>query len=247
MAETNDLLEKFTVNLSQAQKYHLVPFCATCLVYFTLYMPFWGYPPETLGSVFFKILPIFSLYFYVTCASKEFKGSITKKEDLIPKENRSGYFQMALLFSSLGDACLVWRKLLFVPGLLSFAVAQGMYFKGLEEDAKASRTKTLFILLGLSVFMFLKDGIDSYILTVLVGLYLTLIFAMGWRATARYEAEESKAAFLGCIGALLFIFSDFIIAVDKWCFMVPCASFLIMTSYYVAQLCLALSTTKDLQ
>lgn len=240
-----EIPEQFSFHLSREQKMHLVPFFATWLIYYVLYMPFWGYPPETLGSAFFKILPVISLCFYVISASNDFKG-LPKTRDWIPRDDRAKHFLFALLFSCIGDAFLVWRELLFVPGLLFFAFAQGLYFMGLEGSSNKSRTRELFILAGLDIFLFIQSGISSYILSLLVGMYITLIFAVGWRATARYESEGSKAGFAGCVGALLFIFSDFIIAIDKWCFTVPFAPSVIMTSYYLAQLLLSLSTTQDL-
>ncbi|XP_053397172.1 lysoplasmalogenase-like protein TMEM86A [Mercenaria mercenaria] len=240
-----EIPEQFSINLSREQKMHLVPFFATWLIYFVLYMPFWGYPPETLGSVFFKVLPIISLCYYVISTSNGFKG-FPKKDELIPDDDRARHFLFALLFSAVGDACLVWRELLFVPGLLSFAIAQTLYCKGLNGASEKSRTKDLFFLLGLDIFLIIQSGISSYVLSALVGMYIALIFAVAWRATARYELEGSKAAFAGCAGALIFIFSDFIIAVDKWCFHVPFAPSMIMSSYYIAQLFLSLSTSKDL-
>ena len=240
-----EIPEQFTITLTRDQKLHLVPFFATWLIYFFLYMPVWGYPAETLGSVFFKILPILSLCFYVISAANDFKG-LPKKNELIPDDHRARYFLFALLFSSLGDACLVWREALFVPGLLLFAVAQFLYFKGLEDSVTKSRTKVLFTLLGIDVYLIIQSGINSYLLSALVGMYCALIFSMAWRATARYESEGSKAALTGCAGALAFTFSDFLIAVDKWGFTVPFAPSMIMSSYYIAQLLLSLSTTKEL-
>lgn len=208
-------------------------------------MPFWGYPPETLGSVFFKILPIISLCYYVISVANDFK-TLPKTDNLIPDDHRARHFLFALLFSSAGDACLVWREIMFIPGLLFFAVAQVMYFVGLDGNSNKSRTKDLFILLGLDIYLIIQSGINSYILSCLVGMYIALMFSVAWRATARYEFEGSKAALAGCAGALLFIFSDFIIAVDKWCFTVPFAPSMIMSSYYIAQCLLSLSITKEL-
>lgn len=240
-----EIPEQYSITLSRDQKLHLVPFFATWLIYFVLYMPVWGYPAETLGSVFFKILPVLSLCFFVISAANNFKG-LPKKDNIIPEDHRARHFLFALIFSALGDACLVWREVLFVPGLLLFAVAQILYFKGLDGSATKSRTKELFILLGLDIYLIIQSGIDSYVLSALVGMYCALIFAVAWRATARYESEGSKAALTGCAGALVFTISDFLIAVDKWGFSVPFAPSMIMSSYYIAQLLLSLSTCKEL-
>lgn len=240
-----DIPERFSISLTRDQKLHLVPFFATWLIYFVLYMPLWGYPPETIGSAFFKVLPIFSLCYYVISAAVDFKGLPTK-DNLTLEDDRARHFLFALLFSSLGDACLVWRVVLFVPGLLAFSVAQALYFKGLVGSSGKSRTKDLFFLLGLDIFLIIQSGISSYVLTFFVGMYMVLIFSVAWRATALYESEGSKAALVGCVGALVFVFSDLVIAMDKWCFPVPFAASIIQATYYLAQFCFALSTTKDL-
>ena len=244
-----DIQEFFMTTFSKEQKIRLVPFFSTWLLYYILYMPIWGNPSETLGAVFFKILPIASLAFYIISSAKKTPGFPTK-DDLIPDDSRARYFLFALAASALGDACLVWRETLFIPGLLAFAIGHVFYFIGLEDDAntsKTSRTRNIFILAALDVFLFIQPGINSYVLTVLVAMYIALIFSVGWRATARYEAEGTRAAFCGCLGAVLFIASDFLIATDKWNFTVPFGPSMIMSTYYGAQLGLAVSTTRDLK
>lgn len=241
-----DLQALVTNFLPREQKLRLVPFFSTLIMYI-LYMPVWGYPPETLKAVFFKILPVASLGYYVIISAKKTPGlSVPTKDDLLPDDDRARHFLFGLGFSALGDAFLVWREGMFIPGLLSFAIGHVFYLIGLGEEPKQSRTKELFTLAGIDVFLFLRPGINSYVLVPLVALYCALIFSVGWRATARYETEGNKAAFCGSMGALLFIASDFIIALDKWIFPVPFAPSLIMSTYYAGQLGLALSTSKEL-
>ena len=237
-----------SITLSRDQKTKLLPFCVTLAVYFLLYVPVTGYPVETLGSVFFKLLPIFSLALYISYTSNDLPLRIPKNfEELIPEDNRARHFFFALLVSSLGDACLVARKTLFMPGVFFFAIAQILYLNGLDMNFKDNKSKFFFLLLGMNTYLCVQTGIESYIMKLIVGIYLVLIFSVGWRATARYEAERSKAALVGAIGATIFMLSDFLIAVDKWNVQLPCVGFLVMSTYYGAQFGLALSTTKDLQ
>lgn len=242
-----ELSEQLTIHFTKKQLLHLAPFCATWITYYILYLPlFGGYPVETIGSAFFKILPILSLCFYVISASRDFNG-LPSMDNLLPEDNRSRFMCLGLLVSCLGDICLVWREFLFIPGLLFFAIAQIMYLYAFQEGTEKSRTKSVFAMLGMSVYLCISSGISNFLVSGLVLIYMILIFTLAWRATARYETEGNKAAMAGCFGALLFLFSDFIIAVDKWCFSVPFAICIIMTSYYGGQLGLALSTTKDLE
>jgi len=233
------------ITLTTNQKKRLAPFIATCLTFAILYMPLFGYPPETLGAAFFKVLPILSLCMYVFTETHEL-NKVFKVDSWLALGDRDKGFVLGLFCSSLGDICLVWRTMLFVPGLLCFACAHVFYLNALRVEDYKSKTKSLFVLLGIDVFLFIQSGISSYVLTALVGIYVVLIFTMGWKATARYEAEGSKAAMAGCVGACLFIVSDLLIAVDKWLFSIPMAWMFIMTTYYSAQLGIALSVTQEL-
>ena len=56
--------------------------------------------------------------------------------------------------------------------------------------------------------------------------------------------EGSSSSRWGLAGSLLFLLSDFIIALDKWRLSLPLAELVVMTTYYAAQLCLAISTTR---
>lgn len=242
-----EIPEPFSIKLSSEQRMRLLPFAVTLAVYLIFYVPLTGYPVETVGSVFFKILPIWSLALYISFTSNNLPLRIPKKEDLIPEDDRARHFFFALLVSSLGDACLVARTTLFLPGVLFFAIAQVLYLNGLNMNFKGSKTGSFFVLLGMNTYLCVQTGIESYLMKIVVGIYLCLIFSVGWRATARYEVERSKAALTGSVGALIFMLSDFLIAVDKWNFPLPCVGFLVMSTYYAAQFGLTLSVTKDLK
>ena len=242
-----ELPEQLRFTLSRDQKMRLVPFCVTLVTYFILYVPMTGYPAETFGSVFFKVLPIWSLALYICFTSNNLPMKVPTKEELIPEDRRARHFVFALLLSSIGDACLVFRHTLFIPGVLFFGAAQLLYINGLEMEVKGSKVGQLFVLLGIDTYLCVQSGIDSYLMKILVGIYLILVFIVGYRATVRYEAERTKAALLGSIGGLIFMFSDFVIAVDKWNFPVPFSGFIVMSTYYAAQFGLAMSTTKDLK
>lgn len=143
-----DIQQIFMSTFSKDQKIRLVPFFSTWLLYYILYMPIWGYPSESLDAVFFKVLPIASLAYYIIASAKTTPGLPTK-DDLLPEDDRARNFLLALAFSSLGDACLVWRETLFIPGLFMFAIGHVFYFIGLGEETKMSKTRGIFILAAL--------------------------------------------------------------------------------------------------
>lgn len=81
----------------------------------------------------------------------------------------------------------------------------------------------------------------------LVAAYTALIAFMGWRAIAGVQLCNDLWTWTklsACIGAILFIVSDLTIAVNKFCFPVPCSRAIIMATYYAAQMLISLSAVE---
>jgi len=74
---------------------------------------------------------------------------------------------------------------------------------------------------------------------VLVPLY------MAWRAGARVGKLSRWTKQSSCAGALLFCISDFTIAVNKFTHPVPYSHTIIMSTYYAAQMLIALSVVDS--
>ncbi|KAJ3410094.1 Lysoplasmalogenase-like protein tmem86a [Chytriomyces hyalinus] len=86
-------------------------------------------------------------------------------------------------------------------------------------------------------------------LRVPVSIYVTTILALGWRSAARLlrankhkenKSEISKAR-VGFAGAISFIVSDLVLALDTFVSPVPFARWIVMGTYYAAQLAIAAS------
>lgn len=71
---------------------HLTPFFLTCAVYFLLWVP---EDPPSWGGALVKCLPVLSLAGFLRTS---------------PGGDHSTLLQAALLFSALGDICLVWPQ-----------------------------------------------------------------------------------------------------------------------------------------
>lgn len=78
------------------------------------------------------------------------------------------------------------------------------------------------------------------ILIVGVPVYCTLLITMVWRSNARVSASNLPRLLCG-IGGVVFMISDGIIAFDKFYNPIPNAKYLIMSTYYFAQLGITLS------
>ncbi|MCB9684991.1 MAG: lysoplasmalogenase [Alphaproteobacteria bacterium] len=76
-----------------------------------------------------------------------------------------------------------------------------------------------------------------------IALYAATIGTMGWRAAAR--AGSSPDAWIGLAGALLFLLSDTLIAVNRFLVPLPAATVWVMSTYWGAQALLARSALGD--
>ncbi|XP_069118418.1 lysoplasmalogenase TMEM86A-like isoform X2 [Argopecten irradians] len=236
-----DAMESFKEELvRRMNNAKLYPFYGLLSIYYVSYLPFWNYPPVTFSAAFFKALPIWSLAFFV----RQTAGA--QQADIFPKDCYSKFIMLGLLISSVGDACLVSRYTLFIPGMLAFMIAHCCYLLAFgPSEVPGSRMKSLYALCGLAAFLFISNAIDSYFMQLIVLCYFVVIFVVSWRAQARYERTQTYSALFGSIGMVFFMFSDFIIATDKWKFYVPFSEFIVLSFYYMAQFCIALSTEEE--
>lgn len=140
----------------------------------------------------------------------------------------SGHLLLALLFSMGGDVLLEMD--LFVPGLSSFLLAQFLYgslFFRYHSSWSVNYPIGL-LLVGASLVMVYVMWNYAGEMRLPVIAYLSVITYMGLSA----NTSTIKGAMLG---AAVFIFSDSVIAINRFVMEVPAADWLIMTSYYVAQ------------
>lgn len=221
--------------------FRLAPFWILLVVYFILYKPFYQVPPETITAAVLKAAPIWYLTTYVTLASKDpaLRTDSTTRDFAV-------WTRTGLAVSGFGDMCLVWRDSLFIPGMLFFAVAHGFYINALKRRLNNSERKysELFLLLGICSYLFVASGIDTWLMAVLVLVYTSLLFWMGYLSIQRHICEHTRASWYGAVGALCFLVSDLAIALNKWKLSLPCAELVIMVTYYAAQYGIALGSTN---
>lgn len=147
----------------------------------------------------------------------------------------------AFLFSSAGDLFLAMKgdSRNFMRGLTAFLVSHLFYIAVMAPLATGSATlalKSVSLAVGLAalaVYWSLASRLGSMKLPV--GVYLAVILVMVLSALAIPEA----APILG-LGAILFMFSDSIIALDKFRGPIPYRGLLVWTTYYGGQVLMAL-------
>lgn len=145
-----------------------------------------------------------------------------------------------LVFCMTGDYTLQW----FIIGLTSFLIGHLFYIGAFRSISTAHAPKLaarLLLLYGLAMMLWFSWTLlarGDIILTLAVCAYIAVIVTMG------QQAFRAKEPFI-ITGALLFIVSDSILAVNRFITVLPFAHELIMLTYYSAQFFLMLSIYKQ--
>lgn len=149
------------------------------------------------------------------------------------------YVIMALFFSWLGDVLLMFQTLksiYFILGLISFLTAHILYlivFRQTNENHKPKAfthaTGFLLIIFGVLLVMLLWPGLGTMKIPVIA--YTVVIMAMA--LSALYRKAEGSSFVL--IGAILFVTSDSLLAMNKFGEAFIGAGFWIMSTYILAQ------------
>lgn len=159
---------------------------------------------------------------------------------------------LALFFSWLGDIFLIFgtdeKPLFFLLGLVSFLIAHVMYvtvFIQVEEkNVKTSLSSKFVFLVPLAAYMIVllyqlipalsaDEKKQEMLMPVLI--YSTVISAMVVAAVNRKGRVSVDSFQWTLVGALLFMFSDSIIAINKFKEPVMYASVWIMILYIIGQ------------
>ena len=157
---------------------------------------------------------------------------------------------LALTLSLLGDVLLMLDEKnpnFFVAGLGSFLVAHIMYTMVFLKKSKADRRIWLFLLVlaiyGLGLFYFIKDSLGLMLIPVLC--YIIAIFSMVTAAYSRRGRVSRPSFYLVIIGAILFLLSDSMIAIDKFLHPFSFSNIGIMLTYGIAQFLIVLGILKQ--
>ncbi len=158
---------------------------------------------------------------------------------------------LALLFSALGDcmgSCggFLWQMGFFAAGHVFYiAYFADRYFRKVERDrkltgkAKGYLAMVIFCTVALlcAAFFRIAPGAPAGITRIGVCIYSLIISVMLISALLQRSS-------LFALGAVLFVFSDFILAWNRFVEPVPYRSYLIMVPYFLAQWLLFIRATK---
>ncbi len=148
-----------------------------------------------------------------------------------------------LLFGMLGDILLEKPPDLFLPGLVAFLIGHVLYIVALWRDERALHLARLAPLLLFGAIMLLVLWPGLRLLRGPVVVYAAVIVVMGWRAWARIASGPSERpdAWAGALGATLFLFSDGMLAYNRFVEPLPMAGYMIILTYWAGQLGLSRS------
>ncbi len=162
------------------------------------------------------------------------------------RQQRSWLVLLAVLFSFLGDSLLMYEsrnEMYFLLGLGAFLAAQLFYLFTYREHSdyresnasQISRLRLAFpvVLAGTGLFVILYPTLRE--LQIPVFLYAMVITAMVITAIYRLGRTSFNSFVLVLFGALLFMLSDSLLAINKFLEPIPSAGFWIMLTYISAQ------------
>ena len=209
--------------MTNAQKIYLYIFFIFAIAYIVA-LPFQPYP----GNFVIKEIPDITLAILALTAVIGLRGKL---------------LFVALLFSAAGGVALELEAgKYFIVGLVFFLLAHVMYIVTFSRDLKAQKSRipavVLLVIYGLIMAFVLRPGLKEMALPVYF--YLVVITTMGIFAALR--ASKSKLVLLGAIS---FIVSDSILAVNKFLVPVPASDYLVMITYYLAQFLIVYGFVKS--
>ncbi len=140
---------------------------------------------------------------------------------------------IAFIFSAAGDLALQLPGDKFVLGLSLFLIAHIFYIYAfvLRSRRLAAGALILSLLLGTGIFLVIGKNLGQMLIPVVV--YMVVILLMLWRSYA--QVDTGKYAKFAFWGALLFVLSDTVIAINRFCCQLQLALALIMLLYWSAQ------------
>jgi uncharacterized membrane protein YhhN len=141
-----------------------------------------------------------------------------------------------LICSMAGDAFLMrpWDR--FVAGLVAFLIAHLFYIVAFTSDIGWGGSLWALIPLtiyGLVIYIVLSPGLGKLKLPVIA--YIIVILVMAWQAWERWSQTGQNGALLAFAGAILFVISDTILAINRFRGQFKLARTLNLMTYFAAQ------------
>jgi uncharacterized membrane protein YhhN len=155
---------------------------------------------------------------------------------------------IGLLWSTLGDVFLMLPGDYFLHGLVSFLVAHIAYlvaFSRRERLFAQLMPFAVYAVIAFAVLTYLSQGIPAP-MRIPVVVYVAALGAMAAQAAAIWSIRRDRASALAAIGGALFMFSDSLIAINRFGEPFDASRFLVLASYWLAQYLIARSIGSNM-
>jgi uncharacterized membrane protein YhhN len=149
----------------------------------------------------------------------------------------------AILCSAIGDSAIIFQNessIFFMVGLGLFLLAHIGYsfinFNLVNDDQRKIKIywqDIPIIIAGFGVFLLIKDGVGDLRIPVLS--YIVVITFMAITARQRYHRSDKESFWLIMTGAIFFMLSDTLLAMNKFLAPIENERILIMSTYIIAQ------------
>lgn len=152
-----------------------------------------------------------------------------------------------LIFSLAGDVFMMLPSDRFMAGLISFLIAHIFYIIAFTSETGfivSLGSLVPFAVYGAVVFTILAPHTGKLKLPVLA--YVIVILVMAWQACTRWSQTGGTSALLAFLGAVLFVISDSVLALDRFRGKFKAARLLTPVTYLSAQWLIALSLGPSL-
>ena len=173
---------------------------------------------------------------------------IVKANSIDAYTKKASIFALAL--SLIGDVLLMFvdrSPHFFTLGLVAFLLAHVFYILVfLQKRNTKEFPKIIFaglLLIAVSLFLLLKDHLDNMLIPVFI--YMLVILSMVNSSFLRKGKVPKWSYQLVVFGAILFLISDSILAINKFYQPFPLADILIMSTYALAQFFIVLGIKKQ--
>jgi len=216
------------------------------------------------NSYFFKIYIVFSIIYLIILLSGFDRFDLFLKPILIPIIGFGAYFYRkfptqntllaALVFSWIGDVILLFTDLgeiYFILGLVSFLISHILLcvLFNKQNKIRKKQNKALFISGSVLIALYLIGMISVLMphlgnLETPVIVYASIISIMLLFAFNGLLVWEKPGNYLVFLGALFFVASDSILALNKFYAPIPKSSFFIMLTYLLAQYLIVLGILR---
>jgi uncharacterized membrane protein YhhN len=216
------------------------------------------------NSSFFKIYAAFSVVYLIILLTGHERFDLFLKPILIPIIGFGAYFYRsfptqnillaALVLSWLGDVILLFTDLgeiYFILGLVCFLSAHIIYciLFNKQKRIRKKQNKPIFIFGSILIAVYLIGMVSVLMphlgdLEIPVSIYASIISIMLLFAFNGFLVWEKPGNQLVFLGAVFFIISDSILAVNKFYAPIPKSSFFIMLTYLLAQYLIVVGILK---